>query len=496
MRRQQPSNRAAIYSRISEDRDGEAEGVDRQREACEKLAANRGLDIVAYYEDNDRSAMSGKRPAYESLVAAIRAGQIDVILCVRTDRLYRRLAELIGLTEVLKTANVPVFTAKSGDVDLSTADGRMRANIMGSVSQHSSEIQGERVADAAEQRAKRGRYNGGQRRFGYRQASSTIRRVRDRATGEYTDKEVPAGPLVLVPEEAEAIAWGYELIARGGSLEAICREWRSRGLTGPQGATFTGTAVRGVLLRPINGGIATHKGEELDGVTPEAPAIVTADVFRTVRAILLDPARRNGSGRPALTLLAPVLRCAVCKGRMSGAQRARAANGTVDMVYQCVTRASVYGSGGHVSRLRRKLDPAIEELVLAYVMNRAEELRRPAGTLSGAVADAAAESEKLRSRLAAFQAQAADMDPADYSAATKAIRAKLAEVEKRVVAAVGTPATSALVRAEDIQRHWSGMSTDERRAVIVENVDRIEVGRGVSGVKDRTMEGVEVFWRR
>jgi site-specific DNA recombinase len=498
MRSVDRGRRAAILTRISEDRDDEAEGVDRQREACEKLAADRGLDVVAYFEDNNRSAMHGKRPAYEAMLDAVRAGQIDVILCSRTDRLYRRLADLLPLTEVLKSANVPVFTCRSGDVDLSTADGRMRANIMGSVSQHSSEVQGERVSDAARQRAERGRYSGGQRRFGYRQASTTTRRVRDRATGEYHDREVPTGPLVLVEAEAEAIAWAYEHVARGGSLEAVCRAWRDRGLTGPQGATFTGVAVRDVLLRPINGGIATYKGDELPGVVPAAPPIVSPELFRTVRAILSDPARRTGVGRPALTLLAPVLRCAVCGGRVSGAQRSRKSNGAPDLVYQCAARSANELGGNHVSRLRRKLDPAIEELVLRNLTGRAADLRRPASTLPGAVADAAAESEALRGKLAAYQAQAADMDPIDYAAATRSVRAKLAEVEKRVVAEIGRPATSALVRAADIPQAWAEMSVEEKRAVIVENVERIVIGRGVSGnhgARDRTMENVEVFWR-
>ena len=499
MAKTRQGTRAVIYTRISEDRDNEAEGVDRQRESCEKLAADRGLDVVGYYEDNDRSAMHGKRPRYRAMLQAVRDGQVDVILAVRTDRVYRLVTDLIGLTEVLKATDVPVFTVKSGDVDLSTADGRMRANIMGAVAQHSSEVAGERISDAAQQRAQRGRFMGGQRRFGYQQLASIPRRVRDRVTGEYRDTRRPTGPLTLVPEEADAIAWGYAHIARGGSLEAVVREWRGRGLQGPQGTAFTGTAVRDVLLRPMNGGIVTYKEQEIPGAEPEVPAIVSAELYRTATSILRNDARKTGPGRPALTLLAPVLRCAVCGGKMSGAQRGRKANGEPDLVYQCRAKAvpALGITGNHVSRLRHKLDAHVEEAVLMFATDRAGELRAPATDATGAVAEAARDAEALRGKLAAFQAAAADMDPLDYAAATRAVRAKLAAVEQRITVAVGNPALSALVQADDIRLTWEGMTVDQRRAVIVGLVESITVGRGTPGrsIRDVTMDNVTVQWK-
>ena len=60
-----PVVRAGIYTRISWDPDGQRAGVERQRVDCEALCADRGWQIARYFEDNDRSAYSGKRrPAY------------------------------------------------------------------------------------------------------------------------------------------------------------------------------------------------------------------------------------------------------------------------------------------------------------------------------------------------------------------------------------------------------------------------------------------------
>ena len=52
-------NRCAIYTRISDDREGEAKGVQRQEDDCRKLAERHGLEVYELYSDNDIGA-SGK----------------------------------------------------------------------------------------------------------------------------------------------------------------------------------------------------------------------------------------------------------------------------------------------------------------------------------------------------------------------------------------------------------------------------------------------------
>ena len=58
--------RAAIYLRISLDREMDGLAIDRQREDCEKLAQFRGWEIVETYVDQSISASdkTKKRPAY------------------------------------------------------------------------------------------------------------------------------------------------------------------------------------------------------------------------------------------------------------------------------------------------------------------------------------------------------------------------------------------------------------------------------------------------
>jgi hypothetical protein len=68
---------AAVYARISEDRDGTGLGVARQEKDCIALASRRGWHVARVYVDNDISAYSGKpRPQYRQMLDDIKAGHV------------------------------------------------------------------------------------------------------------------------------------------------------------------------------------------------------------------------------------------------------------------------------------------------------------------------------------------------------------------------------------------------------------------------------------
>lgn len=99
--------RAAVYCRISKDATGEGAGVARQEDECRQLAQRLGLQVVAVYADASISAYSGrKRPGYEQLLAAIRAGQVDAVVVFALDRLYRRMSDLEGYIEACEPYGV------------------------------------------------------------------------------------------------------------------------------------------------------------------------------------------------------------------------------------------------------------------------------------------------------------------------------------------------------------------------------------------------------
>jgi DNA invertase Pin-like site-specific DNA recombinase len=157
--------RAAVYCRISQDRNGEGLGVERQREDCEALAERNGWELGDVYTDNDLSAYTGKRrPEYARLCADIEAGTVDVVLAWDPDRLHRSPSELETFIDLIESSGARVATVNSGEVDLSSASGRMTARVVGAVARHESEHKSERLRRKHVELAENGKVSGGGRR--------------------------------------------------------------------------------------------------------------------------------------------------------------------------------------------------------------------------------------------------------------------------------------------------------------------------------------------
>lgn len=74
---------AALYFRTSTDR----QHLANQRPEVEALAAARGFEVVAVYEEQESAVKH--RPAYERMMADARRGRFKVIVCWSLDRLGR-----------------------------------------------------------------------------------------------------------------------------------------------------------------------------------------------------------------------------------------------------------------------------------------------------------------------------------------------------------------------------------------------------------------------
>src|SRR3954468_11838107 len=153
--------RAAVYCRISDDRQGLGLGVERQAQDCLALAQRNGWAVTRTLIENDTSAYSGKpRTQYAELMAAVAAGEVDVIVAWDPDRLHRSPAELESFIAAVERAGGGVGTGEAGQWDLSTASGKLVARMLGSIARHESDHKSERVRRALEQNATAGRSHG------------------------------------------------------------------------------------------------------------------------------------------------------------------------------------------------------------------------------------------------------------------------------------------------------------------------------------------------
>lgn len=98
---------------------------------------------VAWYRDKF-TGKTMERPGWRRLEADMIAGKVSKIVVWRLDRLGRTAAGLTALFEDLQRRNIG-FEALRDKVDLSTAAGRLMANVLASVAAYENEIRSERI---------------------------------------------------------------------------------------------------------------------------------------------------------------------------------------------------------------------------------------------------------------------------------------------------------------------------------------------------------------
>lgn len=324
--------RAAIYVRLSEDRTGEGAGVERQLDACKTLAQLRGINVVAVFSDNDISAYSGKkRPGFEKLMAAIARSEIDMIICWHTDRLYRRIEDLLPIAK----SGIQIASVNGGDMDLSNATGRMVATILGSVAEQEAAHKGERQLLANAQRRTQGRWQAaGVVPFGYRKV------------GEPRNYK-------LEPDESAAteIKTAVTNILRGVALGSIAADWNRRGIrTTRQKRAWSSFTVRQLVMNPLYAGLLAHN----DHIVGEGDwaALIDADTHHTLVAFLTNPKRRNAASTERKHLGSGLYLCGICGGKLYSASP-----GQGRLIYGC--RAFK-----HLGRTAEPLDQYVESVVL------------------------------------------------------------------------------------------------------------------------------------
>jgi len=119
---------AAIYARVSSERQREEGTIRSQLAGLRELAAERGLLVAddLLFADEGFSGATLVRPALERLRDRAAEGAFEVLLCHAPDRLARRYAYQVLLLEELARAGVEVVFACGGERSGSPEDELLR----------------------------------------------------------------------------------------------------------------------------------------------------------------------------------------------------------------------------------------------------------------------------------------------------------------------------------------------------------------------------------
>jgi DNA invertase Pin-like site-specific DNA recombinase len=149
--------KAAIYARVSTT----DQSVERQIRELRAFAEKRGWEIVHEAEEYVSGA-SQKRPQREKILSMARKRKIDAILVLSLDRWGRSVQDLVLTMSELESLGVAFVVP--GNIDMSTAMGKMMAHFLGAVAEFERELIRERVRSGLANARAKGRIGGRPRR--------------------------------------------------------------------------------------------------------------------------------------------------------------------------------------------------------------------------------------------------------------------------------------------------------------------------------------------
>jgi site-specific DNA recombinase len=425
---------------------------DVQRERIEAFAKARGLTVGAVFTDLDQSGGKMKRPELEKALRRIEDGTSGGIIVARLDRLARTLVGgLLTIEEIQKAGGVVLST--DGDLDTTTPTGRMVVRMMLTIA----EFELERIRDswdvASGRAIERGIHFSSKTPVGYVRGENGL------------EVDPVAGPV---------ISEVFKRRGNGESWEGLC-EFLDDRLPRPTGEPWRKSTVSSLTRRETYLGVAHYGGHRKEGAHP---ALVDRATFEAVgRRKSLAPPRRNG-GR----LLAGLLVCGTCGGRMTTASRGARGN----WAYRCQGRGP-HGKCSHRVRMSGPvIDAFVEELLLeALAVDTPIELvgSDPGQGLEEAVtALEAAEAELVAYRDSGL---VSDLGVEGFRAGLRARQDRVEEALSIVAEfkAEGDPEDYAEVIAT-----WRELTVQQRRLILSEVVESVIIspappGRGTPVVK-------------
>jgi DNA invertase Pin-like site-specific DNA recombinase len=331
--------RAAVYNRVSDDRNGRSKSPQQQNEENLAAARDEGWTVAASYTEPESASASRfarkAREEWERLTADLKAGKLDVVVVWETSRSARRMAPFVDLLDACRERGVLIHVT-SHDRTYDPGQWRDRKALLedGIDAEGESEKTSLRVTRDARARAAAGKPHG-RLLYGYR-------REYDPATREFI-RQVPREDQAAVVREV------FGMFAAGKSLHSIALGLNVRGVpvayrrdpakrTVPGVPAWDAMRLRQMARNPGYIAKRTSKGQIVgDAIWPP---LVDEETFWTVQRRLEDVKRRMNHGNVQdKWLLSGVARCAVC-----GAYVRCVPNHNHRNVYQC------RGRGGDSSK--------------------------------------------------------------------------------------------------------------------------------------------------
>lgn len=287
--------RCAVYTRKSteEGLDQEYNSIDAQRDSGAAYIASRKAEgWIPVGDDYDDPAFSGgtlERPALQRLLTDIAAGQVDIVVVYKIDRLTRALSDFSRIVEVFDRHGVS-FVSVTQQFNTTDSMGRLMLNILLSFAQFEREVTADRIRDKMVASKKKGMWMHGIPPLGYD--------IKDRR-------------LAINPHEAEVVRLIFRRYLEIGSSIRLVQELAVRGVTGKGWTSQSGRVLK---RKPIDKSQVykmlanrTYLGElrhRDTWFTDAHPPIIDRDTWEQVQGVLVkNPRTRANENRARVDYL-------------------------------------------------------------------------------------------------------------------------------------------------------------------------------------------------
>ena len=303
---------AALYARVSSDRQDVDLSVAAQMRALRGYADKNGYLVAREYVDEAESGRITDRPEFRKMLdeAARPNAPFKEILVWKFSRFTRRREHAVVLKSMLRKKDIRVVSITEHADDIAT--GRLLEGIIESVDEFYSENLAQEVVRGMREAASRGFWVTSTAPYGY-----------DRVMAPDGAKKRPT----LQPNEdaSPVVKRIFDMAETGRGTINIARTLNDEGIASPTGKRWAKNAVHYILVNiaytgTLLWGAAAKDGAEPIRVEHAFPAIISEAQFRRVGNLMRSRApevahpRRVGSSY----LLSGLVKCRRCGRALSG----------------------------------------------------------------------------------------------------------------------------------------------------------------------------------
>lgn len=343
-----------IYIRVSTAMQVDGYSLEAQKDRLTKFAEFQDMEVVREYCDAGKSGKSiTGRPEFTQMLQDVADDKdgVEYILVFKLSRFGRNAADVLNSLQYIQDFGVNLICVEDG-IDSSKDSGKLTITVLSAVAEIERENILVQTMEGRKQKAKEGKWNGGQAPFGYTLDSKK-------------------GMLLVNPEEAEVVKIIYnKFVNEGVGADTISNYLNQHGYVKKKNRShelnyFTRGLIRKILDNPVYiGKIAYGKSstEKIKGTRDQYhrvrnddfllaeglhEAIIDLDLWEGARA------KREETGIKWVKthslehehILTGLLKCPVCGVGMSGTVRRRKNKSTGeykdDFYYRCKHRKKI-----------------------------------------------------------------------------------------------------------------------------------------------------------